>query len=84
MNVVKRVTKASFENEIEDKETEGYKVESKTDNQAVLVKRNLGTAVGHIIVFLLTVWWTFGFGNLVYLVFRYFAKADKIILKVGK
>ncbi len=31
-----------------------------------LLRRNNATTGGHILVFLLTVWWTLGIGNLVY------------------
>jgi len=82
MMEVKRVTKKQYEHAVEDKTTEGYKVESKTNTQAVLVKRDLGSAMWHIIIFILTVWFTLGLGNIIYIVYRYFVKADKVIIKV--
>jgi len=82
MKVVKRVEKDEFENAIEDKETEGYKVASKTDRQAKLVKRSLGKALWHILIFFITVWFTFGIGNLLYFLFAYFVQTDECVIKI--
>ena len=79
--IVKRVKQKDFEREVEDKQTEGYKIEGKTDQQATLVRRTYGKAVWHIVIFLLTVWFTFGLGNFAYLLFSYFARAEKVIIK---
>lgn len=38
-----------------------------------LLKRNQATMGGHFVVFLLTVWWTLGIGNVAY----YFMKRQK-------
>ena len=35
-----------------------------------LLTRNEASTTGHILVFFLTIWWTFGLGNIIY----YFAK----------
>jgi len=78
---VKRVTKKKFEMTVEDKVAEGYKLETKTNTQAVLVKRDLGSAFWHIIIFLFTIWWTAGLGNLLYALYRYFVKADVVTIK---
>jgi len=84
MKQVIRVSKKEFEDTVEDRVTEGFKLVSKTDRQAVLIKRRFGGLVGHFIVFVLTVWWTFFIGNLVWLAFNYFAKADEVQVKLRK
>jgi hypothetical protein len=84
MKQVKRVSKKEFETEVEDKITEGYKLDSKTDRQAVLVKHNYGGVIGHFVVFLLTFWWTFFLGNLGYAVYCYLTKSDEVQLKIRK
>jgi hypothetical protein len=38
-----------------------------------LLTRNEASTTGHIFVFLFTIWWTFGLGNIIY----YFAKKKK-------
>jgi len=81
---VKRVTAKQFEDVVEDKATEGYKLKSKTDRQAIFIKPNYGGALGHILVFLLTFWFTFGLGNIGYVIYCYFAKSDEIQLKISK
>ena len=81
---VKRVTKKQFEDVVEDKATEGYKLKSKTDRQAIFIKPSFGGVGGHILVFLLTFWWTFGIGNLIWLAYCYFTKSDEVQLKITK
>jgi len=81
MNMVKRVTKKEFESEVEDKQTEGYKIVSKTGTVCVLEKRNLGKALWHILILILTIWFTFGIGNILYLLYAYFVNVDKIEIK---
>jgi hypothetical protein len=69
---------------VEDKKTEGYNLQSKTNTQAVLVKRTYGKALWHIVILILTVWWTLGIGNLLYLLYSYFGKADVIEIKIDE
>ena len=42
MKQVKRVSKKEFENEVEDKVTEGFKLASKTERQVILIKYKFG------------------------------------------
>lgn len=83
MKSVKRVkTKKELDEFVEDREAEGFKLESMTDRQAILIRRNIGGLVGHFIIFLLTVWWTFFLGNILYAVYRHFGKGEELIIKV--
>ena len=84
MKQVKRVSKKEFEDAVEDKVTEGFKLQSKTDRQAVLIKHKYGSVVGHFIVFLLTAWWTFFLGNVGYAVYCYLTHSDEVQLKITK
>lgn len=51
--------------EIKMYQSAGWDIDEETP-EYVLLKRNTSTGGGHLLVFLLTVWWTFGIGNLVY------------------
>ena len=80
--VIRVQTRKELDNRIEDKTTEGYKLNSQTDRQAEFIKRNYGSAFWHIIIFLLTIWFTFGIGNLFYLMYSYFVKKDEVTVKL--
>jgi len=83
MNSVKRVKNIKeLENKIEDKQTEGYQLASQSDRQAVLVKRNMGGFLGHLLVFLFTVWFTFGIGNLLYATVCYYGRKEELTVKL--
>jgi hypothetical protein len=60
--------------------TQGYKVESAGENTTIVKKSTWGTTAGHIGVALLTIWWTFGIGNLIYAVVVH--KSDEVLIKV--
>lgn len=53
-----------FEKIIDDFITTGYEIKSRGQNNALLIKK--GKHDKHALVALLTFWWTFGLGNLIY------------------
>lgn len=57
--------------EIEDALATGWRIESEGPDRVVLVDRNFGSLGGHLVVALLTFWWTMGLGNLLYAAYKY-------------
>lgn len=62
--------------------TQGYKVESEGDTSMIVKRSSWGTLPGHLLVALLTIWWTFGLGNLVYALAAH--KSDEVMIKVDQ
>jgi hypothetical protein len=60
--------------------TLGYKVESTGEATTVVKKSTWGSVAGHLGVALLTVWWTFGLGNLAYALIAH--KSDEVLIRV--
>ena len=58
--------------EIEDAIATGWRIESEGPHRVVLVKREFGSVGVHLIIALLTFWWTMGVGNIAYAAFKYF------------
>ncbi len=56
-------TQKEFEQIIDDFITTGYKVQTRGETNALLVKTK---KKDHLKVAILTIWWTFGIGNLIY------------------
>lgn len=56
-------TEKEFEQIIDEFITTGYDIKSKGERNALLIKKK---KKDHLKVALLTVWWTFGIGNLIY------------------
>lgn len=50
--------------------TQGYKVSTQGELSAMMKKHTWGTAGMHVLVALLTIWWSFGVGNVVYAVYQ--------------
>ncbi|MBP1909725.1 hypothetical protein [Methanolobus bombayensis] len=80
---VKRVDRDEFEREIEDKTVEGWTVKSRNENLAVMSKPGgWGSAVGHLLVFIVLGWWTLLIGNLIYALFAHAGSAQELHIKV--
>lgn len=72
-----------MEDFIDDYITQGYDLMSQGENSALLRRRTWGSAGGHTLWFLLTFWFTIGFGNLIYALIAHF-NAEKVMLKIGQ
>lgn len=81
---IKRVeNKKQLEQATEDAQAEGWKLKSSSDNVAVLEKSGgFGGAGGHIVVGILTIWWTFLIGNILYAAYRYFTGKKELRIKM--
>lgn len=71
----------TFQRRIEDEKVEGWSVDEDGDERVVLVKRGYGNVGGHVIIALLTIWWTIGLGNVAYAAYHYTAGADRKVVR---
>jgi hypothetical protein len=60
-----------------------YEVKDSTPFSVTLKKRNYGSLVGHLIVLILTGWWTFGIFNLIYALCAK-GDADKVEVHIAR
>ena len=81
---VRRVkNKNALDAAVEDAQAEGWKLSARSENTAVLKKPGtLGSVVGHAVVFVFTVWWTFFIGNILYAAYRYITGAQELRIKI--
>ncbi|SUO96668.1 hypothetical protein [Suttonella indologenes] len=77
----KVTSKKEMENVIDDFVTQGYIILEQSERNALLKKKTWGTGSGHVICALVTVWFTFGIGNLVYAIISN-VNAPKVLLKM--
>jgi len=63
--------------------TQGYSVKSTGEATTLLSNAGWGSVTNHILIFVFTVWFTFGLGNLVYALYAH-AKGDEVLIKVGE
>jgi len=66
---------------VEDYKVEGWSVKEEHDNRVVMHKPNFGTMIGHLLVAVFTLWWSFGVGNLVYLGFCYLKRTPQTVVR---
>ncbi|WP_227375417.1 zinc ribbon domain-containing protein [Haladaptatus halobius] len=69
-----------IQREIDTALAEGWRIESETPDRVVLVKRNYGDFGVHIVLALLTFWWTLGVGNLAYAAYKYVNDSQRRVL----
>jgi hypothetical protein len=82
MSRIRRVeTRKDLERSVDEFITRGYKLQSQGDASARLQEKDWGDSGVHIIIALLTVWWTLGLGNALYAVYKR-ATAEEIIIRV--
>jgi len=80
---VKRVKESKFHNTIDDYETTGWTLASNNDRVAVMNKPGEWGSLGyHIIVFFLTVWWTFFIGNIIYALWDHYYNFPQVQIKI--
>lgn len=60
---------------------QGYKSKQEGLNSILLKKKTWGSAFGHFVVAVLTIWWTFGIGNVVYAIYKNLT-AEEVQVKV--
>ena len=72
-------TQKEFEKIIDDFVTTGYTIESRGEENALLVKK--GKHDKHLLVFLLTFWFTMGIGNLIYALIPT-KNQDEVLIKI--
>lgn len=70
-----------LQREIDAAITEGWKIETETPERVVLVKRNFGTLGVHLLLAVLTGWWSFGFVNLAYGAYKYVNDSRRRVLR---
>ncbi|MFC7081205.1 zinc ribbon domain-containing protein [Halorussus caseinilyticus] len=73
----------SLQRQIDDAIADGWRIESETPERVVLVKRNVGSLGVHLILALLTGWWSFGLVNLVYGGYKYLNDSQRRVVREG-
>lgn len=71
-----------LQRKIDDAKVEGWKVNERQGDRAVMVKNDLGSFATHLVIFVLLGWWTLGGANLCYAGYRWFAKSDRRVVRV--
>ena len=70
-----------MEKVIDDFKTQGYNIKSQGQRSTMMKKHTWGTGSGHIVVAVLTVWWTLGIGNVAYAIYKH-STAEEVQIKV--
>mgnify|MGYP006283197777 CR=1 FL=1 len=71
----------NLQRKVDDARVEGWSLDKEQGDRAIMVRRGYGTLGGHVLVALLTVWWTLGLGNVVYAAYKYFGDAEKKVIR---
>lgn len=70
-----------LQREIDEAIAAGWKIETETPERVVLVKRNFGDLGVHLILAVLTAWWSFGLVNLAYGAYKYVNDSKRRVLR---
>lgn len=70
-----------MEKVIDDFITQGYKIKNQGERSTLMKKKTWGSGGMHIVVAVLTLWWTLGIGNAVYAIYKYLT-AEEVQIKI--
>ncbi|SEQ51802.1 zinc ribbon domain-containing protein [Natrinema salaciae] len=66
--------------EIDDLVARGWRIEEETPDRVVMVDREFGSVITHVLVALLTFWFSMGLGNVVWGAYNYVSKSQRRVL----
>lgn len=73
-----------FRRRLAYEQADGWRIKERGDDWALLHKPNFGTKDGHLLIGVLTVWWTLGLGNVAYALFEYWYDTPTKVLEAGE
>ena len=68
---------ADYNDIIHDYLAKGFTLVSYDEKSIYLKKNNHGSFKNHLLLFIFTIWWSFGLVNILYLVYSYFRTSEK-------
>jgi RNA polymerase subunit RPABC4/transcription elongation factor Spt4 len=69
-----------LQREIDDLVAQGWTIEDEGRDRVVMVDREFGSVTSHILVAILTIWWTMGLGNLLWGAYNYISRSRRQVL----
>jgi hypothetical protein len=79
----KTTNQQQYEELIDEYITKGYKTQKEGQQTYNLMKPNYGTLASHIIIAILTCWWTLFIGNIIWAIYNYYQNSDEILIKIN-
>lgn len=73
--------KKEMERVIDDFITQGYSIKSRGEASAKMKQAEYGSIMAHILIFIVTVWFTLGLANVAYAVYKYYT-GDEVLIKI--
>lgn len=70
----------SYRREVTAKVESGWRIEEETRDRVTLVRRDFGDPGVHLVIAVLTLWWTMGLGNALYAAYKYFTGSQRTIV----
>lgn len=69
-----------LQREIDDLVAQGWKIEDEGPERVVMIDREFGSVASHVLVAILTIWWTMGLGNVVWGAYNYVSRSERRVL----
>ncbi|ELY89615.1 zinc ribbon domain-containing protein [Natrinema altunense] len=69
-----------LQREIDDLVSRGWTIEEETPDRVVMVDREFGSVLSHVLVVVLTVWFSMGLGNVVWGAYNYVSNSRRRVL----
>ncbi|ELY50814.1 zinc ribbon domain-containing protein [Natronococcus jeotgali] len=73
-----------LQREIDSLVARGWTIEDEGRDRVVMVDREFGSVGSHVLVAILTIWWTMGIGNVLWGAYNYVANSRRQVLWEGR
>jgi len=84
MSRVRRVSdRKELERSVDEFITRGYRIKSEGETSTRLKQKDWGDAAMHLIIAVLTVWWTFGLANVLYAIYKR-VNAEEVVIRIDE
>lgn len=70
----------SYRREVTAKVEAGWRIEEDAPDRVTLVRREFGSPGAHLVIAVLTFWWTMGVGNVLYAAYKYFVDSRRTVV----
>jgi len=78
------MTSDAFDRRVAREQADDWRVKERGEDWALLHKPDFGTKDGHVLLAVVTVWWTFGLANLAYALLEYWYDTPTKMIEAGE
>lgn len=69
-----------LQQQVDELVAQGWTIDHESSDRLVMINRAYGSLTSHVLVAILTIWWTMGLGNVLWAAYNYVAESERRVL----